>query len=293
MPKICYRPRTFSSDVQGLIDKANEIIAEYTAQGYELTLRQLYYQFVSRDIIPNTMRSYKNLGTAINNGRLAGLIDWEAIVDRTRNLRTLPTWESPRDIVDACARQFRTDRWANQPCYVEVWIEKDALVGVIEGVCNELRVPHFSCRGYTSQSEMWEAAQRLTREISREGRERALIIHLGDHDPSGMDMSRDIEERLREFGDPGIEVNRIALNMPQIERYRPPPNPAKITDSRSDGYIAAHGESSWELDALEPQVISRLVRRTILDNRDEELWEQSKAEEDEGREALERAAQSL
>ena len=154
MPKIAYRAKRFSPDRQDKIDKANVIIAEYAAQGYELTLRQLYYQFVSRDFIANNQREYKNLGDIINDARLAGLIDWEAIVDRTRNLQSLAHWNSPASIIDACASQYRIDKWADQPYRVECWIEKDALIGVIENVCKELDIAYFSCRGYTSQSEM-------------------------------------------------------------------------------------------------------------------------------------------
>jgi hypothetical protein len=139
MPLICYVPKSFRPDTQTRINQANEIIVEYQAQGFKLTLRQLYYQFVSRDLIPNTVQSYKSLGDVVNDGRLAGLIDWDAIEDRTRNLRSGPHWSSPRSIVRACADQYAVDLWDAQDNYVEVWIEKDALVGVIEGICNELR----------------------------------------------------------------------------------------------------------------------------------------------------------
>jgi len=161
MPKIKYQDFQFRPATLALIETANRIIAEYQAQGFDLTLRQLYYQFVSRDIIPNTQQSYKNLGSVINDARLAGMIDWETIVDRTRELRTLPHWNDPSDIVDACAGQFNLDRWKDQKYRPEVWIEKDALVGVFQRVCRELDVPLFSCRGYTSQSEMWVGAQRM------------------------------------------------------------------------------------------------------------------------------------
>jgi hypothetical protein len=189
MPLIQYRDINLRPKALATIEAANTIIAEYADQGFDLTLRQLFYQFVSRALIPNTQRDYKNLGSIVNDGRLAGLIDWSAIVDRTRNLRDLAHWDSPADIVDACARQFRFRLWDDQPCRVEVWIEKDALVGVIEGVCTEYDVPHFSCRGYTSQSELWGAAQRLLEHDTKE----CIILHLGDHDPSGVDMSRDIQ----------------------------------------------------------------------------------------------------
>src|SRR6266550_3926958 len=121
MPKHCYVSRNFSASSVQVIEQANEIIATYTAQGYDLTLRQLYYQFVSRDLIPNRQSEYKRLGSIINDARLAGFIDWDAICDRTRELRDLAHWESPASIVKAVARQFRIDKWATQPHRVEVW----------------------------------------------------------------------------------------------------------------------------------------------------------------------------
>lgn len=284
MPKVCYRPKKFFADRKEKIDKANAIIEEYRAQGFELTLRQLYYQFVSRDIIANNQKEYKNLGDIINDARLAGLIDWEAIVDRTRNLQSLAHWKNPSEIIDACARQFRLDKWSDQPYRVECWIEKDALVGVIEGICNELDIAYFSCRGYTSQSEMWVAAQRLRR--YRDGGQLPLVLHLGDHDPSGLDMTRDIAARLREFSLGDIEIRRLALNKPQVEQYNPPPNPAKITDSRIENYKALHGDESWELDALEPAVITALIRDEVFSVRNPDKWKERSDEEDTHREQL-------
>lgn len=336
MPHIEYVPKKFSPASLKVIRQAEAICSSYAAQGYDLTLRQLYYQFVSRDLIANKQSEYKRLGSIINDARLAGLLDWDYIVDRTRNLRELPSWNAPTDIVRSSARQFRIDKWADQSTRVEVWIEKDALVGVIEGVCNGQQVPFFSCRGYTSQSEVWGAAQRIGVHI-RNG-QNVTIVHLGDHDPSGIDMTRDIEDRLRLFlqkdntqkaieanwdafekawADTGTSsgkelreedperyaevkalidqtyasygtlwVNRIALNMDQIEQYDPPPNPAKITDSRAEGYIAIHGEQSWELDALEPTVLGDLITAAIEEDRDEDLWEQALEREDEHKSRL-------
>lgn len=261
MPKIKYQDFNFRESTLAIIRQANDIIAEYQTQGFDLTLRQLYYQFVSRDIIPNTQKSYKNLGGIINDARLAGLIDWNTIVDRTRELRSLSHWSEPSDIVETCAQAFNLDRWETQKYRPEVWIEKDALVGVFERVCNELDVPLFSCRGYTSQSEMWSGAQRLLRH-SKAG-QTPMILHFGDHDPSGKDMSRDITDRLELFTGRSLKFERLALNMNQVEQYGPPPNPAKITDSRAQAYIAEFGGESWELDALEPRVLEGLVREAI------------------------------
>ena len=287
MPKIQYVAKRFGKSALERIAQVNAIIAEYTAQGYKLTLRQLYYQLVSRDMIPNTVQSYKNLGSVVNDARLAGMIDWDAIEDRTRNLRSTPHWSSPRSIVRACAQQFSVDMWETQDNYVEVYVEKDALVGVIEGVCNEFDVPYFACRGYTSQSEMWGAAMRL-REREDAGKA-TTIIHLGDHDPSGIDMSRDIQDRLAMFGS-SATVKRIALNWDQIDLYAPPPNPAKTTDSRYQTYEDLYGTESWELDALEPKVISELIKGEIEYLIEQDAWIEQCERQAQGREQLKMVA---
>jgi hypothetical protein len=267
MPTICYTEKKFHPKTETLISMCNVIIEEYRAQGFDLTLRQLYYQLVSRDIIANKQTEYDRLGSIVNDARLAGMIDWDAIVDRTRNLRKLSHWDTPGDIIHSAAQGYNIDRWLGQTVRVEVWIEKDALVGVIEGVCEELDVPFFSCRGYTSQSEMWSASQRMIERYT-DAEQETVIIHLGDHDPSGIDMTRDIGDRLALFCEyedcPAPTIKRVALNSDQVTRYKPPPNPAKLTDSRATDYIRRHGANSWELDALSPAVIADLIRRNVM-----------------------------
>lgn len=287
MPKICYTPRNFSASSQKLIDTANSIIAEYTAQGYELTLRQLYYQMVARDIIQNKQTEYKRLGSIINDARLAGLIDWNRIQDLTREMRKVSHWTSPADIVEACAASYRIDKWATQRYRPEVWIEKDALRNVVERVCTEEDVPYFSCRGYTSQSEMWVAAQRLLG--WRKQGQIPVIIHLGDHDPSGVDMTRDIRDRMAVFG-LSLDVRRVALNMDQILQHDPPPNPAKTTDSRFEGYITLFGEESWELDALDPTTLADIIRGTIEGLRDNVAYKEQEDAEEASRSVLQKAS---
>jgi len=284
MPKIKYKDFNFRPATLGMIAKANEIIAEYAGQGFDLTLRQLYYQFVSRDLIPNTQKDYKNLGSIVNDARLAGMIDWETIVDRTREVRTLSHFSGPEEIVRATSEQFNIDRWEGQTYRPEVWIEKDALVGVFERVCEELDVPLLSCRGYTSQSEMWGAAQRMLR--NKRKKQTPIVFHFGDHDPSGKDMSRDILDRLEMFTRGAMKFERLALNMDQVEKYNPPPNPAKITDSRATAYIQEFGGESWELDALEPSVLEALVRKAIEGIVDEDLMEEANANQRKHRETL-------
>jgi Arc/MetJ-type ribon-helix-helix transcriptional regulator len=291
MPKICYERKRFGADALSRIEKANEILGSYALQGYDLTLRQLYYQFVARGYIPNKDTEYKRLGELVNDARMSGLIDWDHITDRTRNLRELAHWESPSSILDVVASQYRNRKWETQPNYVEVWIEKDALVGVVQQAADAVDVPYFSCRGYTSQSEMWTAAMRLLRQV-KAGKQ-VTIIHLGDHDPSGIDMTRDIRDRLGDFichhypaGAARFGVDRIALTMDQIREYNPPPNPAKITDSRAAGYIAEYGDESWELDALPPDAMSTLIREAVTALLDQEAWDRALESETAERESL-------
>lgn len=303
--KECFIAKEFTGERLEVVTNANRIIAQLRRDGYMVTLRQVYYQLVAHDLFPDSRKwrwtgakwvrdengtknaepNYKWLGEVLNDSRLAGLTDWEAIEDRTRNLDSVTVWQSPASIIRAVADQFRIDKWENQPHYVEVWVEKDALLGVIEKPCRTLFVPWFSCRGYTSQSELYVAAKRLA-DMKDAGRE-PVVIHLGDHDPSGIDMSRDIADRLAMLARTDIEVRRIALNMDQVRQYNPPPNPAKTTDCRFEKYAAIHGDESWELDALAPQVIDDLITNEVVDHlRDPYEWEKAEVEEDEHRENL-------
>ena len=269
--KIQYIEKRFSKTSVTIIAHANTIIREYSKQGYILTLRQLYYQFVARDLIENKQSEYKRLGSIIADGRLAGLIDWDSIEDRGRKVNRPSTWGDPSEIIETCAQQFKLDLWAGQEFRPEVWIEKEALLSIAEAACEPLRVPYFACKGYVSQSAMWAAgAKRITRYI-KDG-QIPVIIHLGDHDPSGIDMTRDIFDRLDMFASQPIEVSRIDLPMHTVGDHNPPPNPAKITDSRFQTYAAKHGDESWELDALSPKVLVNLIQGKILEMRDDKKW---------------------
>lgn len=271
--KICFVPKKFGQSAWEMINQANQIISEHQAEGFDLTLRQLYYQFVSRDLLPNTVRSYKLLGSVVNSGRLAGHIDWNAIVDRSRYMRENPHWDSPKSIMEQAAKQYRIDKWTTQKFRLEVWVEKEALIGVLDSVCPELDIPYFACKGYVSQSEMFSAAERIRIRRNRLGQP-TIILHLGDHDPSGIDMTLDIERRLEMFRlqYPTFRVIRLALNMDQIQQYQPPPNPAKTTDSRFREYRRKFGDESWELDALEPKAIVQLIRGVVGETVDQKAW---------------------
>jgi len=294
MPKIRYRTFKFKPETLERIDKVNQIVQQYAAQGIYLTLRGIYYQFVSRDWFPeswkdpktgstNNEKSYDKLGNIIADGRLAGLIDWDGVVDRTRQVRELNSWRNPQTIVKACSEQFRLDKWANQDHYIEVWVEKDAALGSIETVCNENFVPYMSCRGYASASEIWTAGH--NRFKPRVHKKKCHVLYLGDHDPSGLDMPRDLQERLDMFtrAPGGVSLERLALNMDQVDQYNPPPNPTKMTDSRAAKYVEEYGETCWELDALDPVVIRDLIQNAIDQYKDVDRWQEALDEEKEAR----------
>jgi hypothetical protein len=275
-----YNPR---ASTLAMIDQANEILEDYDAQGFVLSVRQLYYQFVARDLLANTQANYNRLAGIVCDAREGGLLDWSYIEDRGRNLESLALWRSPGSIVEACVRSYRRDRWAEQPQRVEVWVEKDALLGVIEQGVQGLDVPFMSCRGYPSVSMIYEASLRL---------DGAIVLHLGDHDPSGIDATRSISDKLDLYGNDS-EVRRIALTWEQVQAYNPPPNPAKATDSRFMGYVAEYGSECWELDALEPQVIVDLIQNEVKALIDPEAWDAVVEREETERDLLRQAAASL
>lgn len=255
MARIQFKTINMSEKTLATIDQANSIIHEYMSAGYRMTLRQLYYQFVSRDLLPNINKNYRMLATTISNGRLAGLIDWDAIEDRGRVPLVPSQWNEIDDVLTAAVEQFRLPRWNTQPAYAELWVEKQALAGVLEPLAREFHVPLVVNKGYSSQSAMFESAQRFRRHDKPKH-----LFYLGDLDPSGEDMVRDIRERLHMFGVDDLEVTKVALTMAQVEEHEPPPNPTKVTDPRAQAFIDEFGDSCWEVDALPPPTLEALIR---------------------------------
>lgn len=276
-----WKPRRQTEE---LINHAERIIEAYRQDGYTLTLRQLYYQFVSEGLIENTERSYKNLGSTITKARLAGLISWRSIEDRGRTFNSVYVEEDIQSLIDNLPAMVAFDFWDNQPCYIEVWVEKEALGNVVSKACDKYRLPHMACKGYLSASEAWRAGMRFEEQIAHG--KKCVLFHLGDHDPSGLDMTRDNAQRLELFAGESVEVIRLALNMDQIDQYNPPPNPAKITDSRAKSYIDKYGKSSWELDALRPSIIEKLIQGHAEDFIDFDAWENKEKEENAAIESL-------
>jgi len=284
--KELFVEKAFRDGTLEVIDWVNDVLNQYRAMGYDLTTRQVYYQLVAKALIPNNPKSYNRIKNIVSQGRLAGLIDWDMIVDRTRGVVITAHWDSPADIVETAAEQFRIDKWADQPAHVEVMVEKQALEGVLIPVCRELDIPFTANKGYSSSSAMYRAGKRLAR-AARDGKT-IFVLYLGDHDPSGMDMDRDIIERLQMFSENYVSFKRLALLMEQIDQMNIPENPAKAKDSRSPAYIAEFGNSSWELDAMEPQQLAEVVNLTVENLRDEDLWRNAVEAEEEMRDELNR-----
>lgn len=282
-----FEPKLFSAAHKQVIKQANKIIEEYQSQGYTLTLRQIHYQFVARDWYENTQANYKRLGNILDAARKAGRVDWDAIEDPTRILRRIPVWNTPESAVERIRNQFKLDPWDEQPIKrrIEVWVEKDAAVSIIKPTCNALRLPYFSCRGYSSSSGLYEAGKRL--KAFRDAGYETLILYLGDHDPSGVQMTDVSESRVNMYAREVIDFRRIALTLDQVAEHNPPPNFVKETDSRTKWYMDTFDtEDCWELDALSPKVVDAVIRSHVEPLIDQKAWDATLKTEEENRKTL-------
>lgn len=286
-PPIAFRDKTLA-----LIFACDAIVTDYVSQGLRMTVRQLYYQLVAKNLIPNTVTSYDNVQNMVNNARLAGLIDWDAIEDRTRAFIERPHWTSGSDILHAVATQYHEDMWNDQENRVFVVVEKEALAGVLDRACREWDCPLLAARGYPSASVLREFVKERILPSTRQ----VVVLHLGDHDPSGIDMTRDLVDRIDLFARGQIEVNfkRIALTMDQIHEVDPPANPAKQTDARFKAYQEEFGtDESWELDALTPTYLYNLVTEHVSEYIDHVAWEQTTERIERVKAKLNRLAESF
>lgn len=268
----------------------NAIIDEYAADDYVLTLRQLYYQLVSRDIIPNQQKEYAKLSDLLVKGRMAGVVDWDAIEDRVRVPHIPYSVRDKQHALQDTIDQYRLNRMEGQENYIELWVEKDALSGVLSRVTEEYHIRLMVNRGYSSCSAMHDSAMRFLR--AERNDQKGTILYLGDHDPSGLDMIRDVAERMAEFG-VTVDVHHIGLTSAQIQKYDPPPNPAKFSDPRAGWYVREHGKVSWEVDALPPKVLNALVKKEVEERIDMKLFNKQVALEEEDKETLQEVANNF
>lgn len=271
--KQAFRHDKITSKRADQIDLINGILEKYDQQGYVLTLRQIYYQLVARDIIANEVREYTKVMKTLTMGRMNGLIDWWMIEDRTRQPYLDYFASGVLGALQDTFDQYKLDRWAGQEYNIEIWTEKDAVSNILLRVSRYYHLRLLVNRGYTSCSAMYIAAARIRRQKSLKNRN-TIILYVGDHDPSGLDMVRDIVARFFEFEIAhAVEIIPVALTMAQVEEFNPPPNPAKINDPRASQYISEHGGESWELDALEPETLRSIVEEAVKEHLDQGLFD--------------------
>jgi hypothetical protein len=280
---------------QDLLDLALGIAKGY---GGNLTLRQLYYRLVAGGHIPSSQKAYKQVGDIIANARLDGSFPLSWLCDRTREAKegdVTNTWLDVADSARAAARTLhslptkfiRQAVWRNQSEYVMVAVEKEALAGVFEGPCNALGVPWLVCRGYPSISTAYETATHYREATEHRGRpyDDFVIIYFGDHDPDGLEIPDSLARQVAKVLDRlmedegGVEdmpmprVERVALTRAQIKQFNPPPFPAKESSSRYAAYVKKTGlKQAWELDALDPSVLTKLIKDSVTAHFDQDLW---------------------
>ena len=305
--------KQWSINQEFLLTRITGIVAQYQKQRIVLTNRQLYYQLVASDVIPNADEVYKRICKFLTDARYSGLIDWDAIEDRGRVPTKHAEWENVKELVESACSSYRLPRWNDQEYYVELFCEKQAMESVLKPIAYKYHIYFGYNKGYSSASTMYDLAQRIKQQIEKG--KKTIVLYLGDHDPSGLDMVRDIQERIEEFltksqeetlmidqkdedgEDITIDVDEwnvdeyflvvpIALNMTQITKYNPPPNPAKITDPRAKWYIAKYGKVSWELDALKPEILIDLTDKAIQGYIDLEKYNAWIEKENQQKEAL-------
>lgn len=278
---------------QEVVTAVNQILSEYTM---DLTLRQIYYRLVAGGLIPNRSTAYNSLSSQLVKAREAGEVDAYRIVDRSRRIDDI-SYDSPEDFLKACRysleNRWLMRMWDSQLVYVEVWVEKDALSGVLADAVRDFNTIVAPSRGYSSYSYLRDAADRIER-YTNQGSKQAIILHFADHDPSGLDMSRDLENRLARYCTADIKVKRIALTYAQVQDHNLIPNPAKLADPRSPDYIARYGEMCWELDAIDPPELVRLAQEALEDEiEDLGAWEEVKANEAEAKDKLRKKLKEL
>lgn len=272
-----------------VVEATNRILGEYS---YRLTVRQVYYRLISPpfQLFANTATNYKTFDKILTKARERREIDWRKIEDRARSIiggEKQLIFESEEEYVDWLFRElnegyYDKPSWDDQRNHVEVWVEKDALSTLFERAVKQYRIVVFPSRGYSSYTKVMEALERFPKQ------KRVAILHFGDHDPSGLDMSRDLTSRLEWYSgndDGGLVVKRIALDIGQVRELALPPNPTKKADSRARDYVAKYGDECWELDAIPPDTLARWVRDAVEKEIDWSAWTetQERAKKERGR----------
>lgn len=281
---------------QELIQRILVLVREYQEQNIIQTLRGYYYDLLPS--IPNAIAVYKRIGKLVSDLRYAGLLDWSAMEDRARKVEIPLEFENLKERVDLAIHNFRLPRWSNQDKYIELVSEKDTMYSRLAPLTNKYHIPLCINRGYASSSVVYDLSKRLIENL--EGGKEVVLLYVGDHDASGLDMIRDIEKRLtefledgREYIEPNFKIVHVTLTKEQIKKYKLPPNPAKLSDTRAKAYIKEHGNISWEVDAMKPQIMREIVELEIQKHIDVDKYNAWIKREDKEKKALEVFADKL
>ncbi len=262
------KKQCFTKEVWQLIQNINAVLSEYETR---LTVRQLFYQLATRHIVPLTKKGYRSVQSACSKGRKKGYVDWEKIEDRTRKPHTKLMWQGLDDFKNTILIAYQRNIWINQQSYFEVWLEKNALYGVISPITQKYGITLQVITGYSSDSAIYEGANRFKQHFHSRGGfglSQPTILYLGDHDATGIDIDRDIRDSFLNDHDLKINVKRIGLLYADIGKYNLLPNFEKETDTRLKGYRAKGYTKQAELDALPPDVLIGRVESAITSHLD-------------------------
>lgn len=272
-----------------IVSSAIGIIEEFKAIDIILPLRQIWYKLVARHILSNTRSNYKYVSKILTEARIAGIIPYSSINDPER-LTSISYFEEKNynahiqrafDFTSRILNSFEYHIWENQPNYVEVWVEKNSLFDQFSEVTRKRNVSLVACKGFSSITNIHRGAERIKDEASSRNAENIIILHFGDHDPSGRDISRNIEDRLTNVFNLDVELNFIALTKEQIKLYDIPPDRTKKTDTRSKKFIEKYGDEAAELEALDPLVLRGMIDTVISDYYDKSIYQEIQEKEEE------------
>jgi hypothetical protein len=238
-----------------------ETAIEVLSKNHPMTVRQVYYQLVSRQVIDNNRGQYQAVSNALVDARKSGEVPWDWIEDRLRRPRTVSMWKGLPDFAETARQAYRRDVWATQPSYVECWLEKDALSGIFEGALSPYGITLNVGRGYDGWDSIHNAAKRYGDGSS------ASVLYFGDLDPSGEDMVRSLRERLAYFQS-SPEITKCALTDEDVTRHSLPPDFTKKTDTRRAKFIAEHGDRCVELDALPVNILRQRILSEVQSRMD-------------------------
>lgn len=239
-----------------------------------MTIRQLFYRLVSRSLIPNDKKHYQLVSRIMTKARDDGRCSFDAIVDRSRPAYSPSVWKDASGYGEAVKKSYRKDYWATQPNHVEIWVEKDAIVGSIEPTTDELGVTIRVGRGFLSTTKAHDIAERF------QGIDKPItVFYLGDHDPSGQEIERDLYDRILAYGSGYFDLQRLAIHKADIKAFNLPPLRIKDRDMRASKFRAKHGDECVELDALPPDELRRRIQDAVSDLQDLDLWDRAIAVE--------------